>query len=76
MNYFIKADIKFNQGGQFMFTDWSLPNKEPIEDTFKWIDKWVIKSIFKDKSEIKSAKYTVTVGEEVISVERSLIHFQ
>jgi len=76
MNYFIEADIKFNKGGQKMFTNWSLPKKEPIEDTFTWIDGWVIKSIIKDKSEIKSAKYTVRVDEEVISIERSLNHFR
>ncbi len=76
MNYFIDAHIKFKKGGQKIFDNWSLEEKEPIEDTYLWMDKWVLKAIIQDKTEITSVEYTVKVGEESFNTNRDLKFFQ
>lgn len=76
MNYFISANIKFQKGGQKIFDMWSLEEKEPIEDTYLWMDKWVLNAIVQDKSQIISVEYKVSVDREEFNIKRDLKYFQ
>ena len=76
MKYFISANIKFVKGGQKIFDMWSLEEKEPIEDTYLWMDKWVLNAIIQSKSQIVSVEYNVDMDGEKFNTQRDLKYFQ